>query len=571
MKKLMFKLAVATSVAFGAQAILAQEMGEEAPEETAAEEVAAEEEVEEDAAPVAEDAGTKVAVKAQDWDVEENKELNASELVQNTLSQNGYTQGFIPGSRAIIQIGIAQDTVKDAASSKTFMSLRQGLAREAALNARVAIARALRQKMSQGEVIIENDATEFDAYKEKHAEEFAELERQKAKVADLLKRVDAAEAATLDGRTLEDDWNNIVDGIIKRIDSSYSSENIVAEKKARYAEMKKAYEEAKKTLDALKKSYESDPIGKNISDVKACFDLDLYGITILAQAESYEKDGTYQIACAAVWSPKLQERALATLHGKKVALATPGESTLIDWIKSKEAAKDLIGMVGTRQVIDSEGRQYVVGIAAGDIPAQARARQRAQEKTELEAERTVLASLYEITSGTKEKHDELMMYNGDDNETTKETDALGRYAKALSGKTPERPISGLSTIYRTKMEHPFTGKQVFIAVATVDIGLVFEAESLLDSIGEAAAKDAVHTQYISGKEKGRKEVVEKIRKSNVAGERGRREAVSTITKGLKGQDAGTVVEDAATDTKTEKAKRRRTGVISGDKKINADF
>ena len=449
------------------------------------------------------------------------------------------------------------------------MKIREGLAREAILNARVQIVRAIRQKMSAGESIIESDSLEFDQYKEKHAEEYAELERQKEKVAALLKMVDEAEADTLAKRSLEDDWDAIVSGIIKRIDETYDPNKVSAEKKARYLEVKSAYEAAKQKLDALKKAYESDPIGKNIADVKACFDLPLYGLTVIYQAESYSENGQYQIACAAVWSPKLQERALMTLSGQKQEASAPGKMSLANWLKEKDESKAMAAMVGSRQYIDDKGVQYVLGFAALELPKNARNRQRSQEKADLEAERVVLSALFEQASGTKSKHDELLMYAGND-EAQRETDALGAYAKVLNGKTPERPVSGLMKVYGARFIHPFTGKEIYVSVASVDNQLAFASEGLLNDINAAAVRDTVHTQYVEGQEAARKQVLDHAKKSDAAFQKGAQDATAAAAELLTGQQPAAVVPTAP-NAQQAPAPRRRTGVISGDEAINADF
>ena len=581
------KLALAAVAVLGIGAVSAQEMGTDTPAKSPA---AAAQPQNQALAPAAvpaaiptvasvpgaksqNDPGPKIVAESQQWksQIQETKvdQETASEKVQRALQKNGMTQGFVPGSRAIIQIGVANDTIKDIGKSAAFMKIREGLAREAILNARVQIVRAIRQKMSAGESIIESDSLEFDQYKEKHAEEYAELERQKEKVAALLKMVDEAEADTLAKRSLEDDWDAIVSGIIKRIDETYDPNKVSAEKKARYLEVKSAYEAAKQKLDALKKAYESDPIGKNIADVKACFDLPLYGLTVIYQAESYSENGQYQIACAAVWSPKLQERALMTLSGQKQEASAPGKMSLANWLKEKDESKAMAAMVGSRQYIDDKGVQYVLGFAALELPKNARNRQRSQEKADLEAERVVLSALFEQASGTKSKHDELLMYAGND-EAQRETDALGAYAKVLNGKTPERPVSGLMKVYGARFIHPFTGKEIYVSVASVDNQLAFASEGLLNDINAAAVRDTVHTQYVEGQEAARKQVLDHAKKSDAAFQKGAQDATAAAAELLTGQQPAAVVPTAP-NAQQAPAPRRRTGVISGDEAINADF
>lgn len=584
-------VAVAASAAL---CTFAQDMGEDVEEQTQAPETEESSpepeepvapEIETKVTPADSDPGPAIVVEAQQWsaepvqDAEQKPEkLNASEKVQLQLEKNNKFEGFVPGSRAIIQIGTASDLVKDINKSETFMKLREGLAREAVLNARASIAKRLRQKMAAGEIIIESDSQEFDKYKAKHAEEYAELERQKIKVANLLKKVDAAEAATLEGRTIEDDWDAIVSGIIKKIDESYDPSKVAAEKKARYAEMKEAYEAAKKQLDALKAAYESDPIGKNISDVKACFDLDMYGVHVLYQAESYdEDDGVYEVACAAVWSPKLQQRAILSLNGKKNEKSKPGKLSLAEWLRGKAVENDkgvsaIASMVGPRQYTDDKGHQHILGFAACTMPKNPRNRQREKEKTNLEAEKIVLSSLYQETSGTQEKHDELLMYAGNE-DAQRETDALGTYAKKLIGKTPERPVSGIGKVFSKETVHPLTGKKIYVCVASVDSELAFEAESLLDEISGAAVQDAVRKQYTEGKEAARKDIVDRARNTQDAYRKGKKDAADSL-HAILSESAG-IGDNSVAPTPVKKqtsgAGPKPTVVSGDDDEISDDF
>ena len=258
-----------------------------------------------------------------------------------------------------------------------------------------------------------------------------------------------------------------------------------------------------------------------------------------------------------------------TLSGQKQEASAPGKMSLNEWLSEKDKSKAMAAMVGSRQYVDDKGVQYVLGFAARELPKNARNRQRSQEKADLEAERVVLSALFEQASGTKSKHDELLMYAGND-DAQRETDALGTYAKVLNGKTPERPVSGLMKVYGARFTHPFTGKEIYVSVASVDNQLAFASEALLNDINAASVRDTVHTQYVEGQEAARKQVLDHAKKSDSAFQKGAQDATAAAAELLTGQKPATLVSPNP-KAQQAPAQRRRTGVITGDEAIHADF
>jgi len=583
MKTLMFKLALATTVVVGAGAVVAQEMGtaEATPKtEVAAENVAA------ITPAVQADDGEKIAVDQQKEDpaqaVEQKRtrDPNAQKIVLEMLKP--LSPKYHKDRRAIIQIGYAMAPVKNPHESPNYIQVRDMLAKEAVLNAKVQIVKAIRQTMSAAEAITTMDNQDAKAFQKKHAEEYAELERQRNKTLSLLAQLDEAEAAKLKGRSFIDNWDDLMKAIIKRIDKDYDPNQAQADKVAKYEAVKAAYEEAKKTLKALDKAAKSEPIGKNVTDFETYFDMNIYGINVLCQAESYDHDGNYEVAVAVVWSPKLQERALKVLNFKKSVAGKKGEQTIEDWLADNEKVDEKTGfaplaaMVGPRNFTDNEGKQYVLGIAACEIPKNANRRQNAMEKTDLSAQQTVLFSLYEQVTGNQTKHDEMLKYDGEDNANAKENDTLGTYTKVINGIVSKRPVSGMMIVHRAELVHPISGKDIYVAVATIDGDLAEASEEFLDEMSAAAAADAINMNEAMGREAGRKAVVEEARKSKAAFERGKMQGAKSVGEKLnakrsKSSPTTTAIPMTGNTSAPAKERKSQTGVFSGDSKVNDDF
>lgn len=589
----LMELALAAAAVVGVGAVKAQEMGSApttAPVPATAS-VAASAESEQVKPVLPADDGQKIVVEAQAEkeqavasEAKEAEGPTATTIVQNLLAgldetgkpvagKKKYKQGFDPVRRAIIHIGTAMAPVANPASSANYIQVRQMLAQEAVLNAKVKIIRELRQYVSAAESIGGSDTQEADAFKKKHAEEYARLEAQRAKVLALVEELDAAEAARLKGRTLLDDWNSMVDAVVKKLDKDYDPSKAQAEKVARCAMVKEAVAEAKATLKALEEAAAKTPMAKNKSDFSTYFDMDLYGVTVLFQAESYDADGNYEVAVASVWSPKLQDRAIKMLNGIKLDAGNNGEMSLDDWLRANDG--NLAAMVGPRQYTDDKGIAHILGIAACEVPKNANRRQNAFEKTDLTAEQTVSFALYESTKGNKSKFDEMLKYDGDDN-SAKENDTLGGYAKTITGIIAKRPVSGLSVIYQTQKIHPISQKKIYIAVASIDGNLSEVAEGLLDEATAAKMEDIAHLKIKAGRQAVRdaaaKAAEQSSRPYDAGVELGARSLSDKVNKRAGNVAPGMIVVEptAVTPTTTGPAKAR-TGVFSGDTRANDDF
>ncbi len=588
------KIAVAAMAAIGVGAVVAQEMGYEAGEQPVApaaipeaeQNTAAAESVEtQSAAPapaaVAPDEGPKIATETQSEKPAEapegvaKVENRAYTVVQRMLraGKTKYKTGYDSKRRSIISIGFATAPVANPSESSNYIEVRQNLAAEAVLNAKVQIIRSLRQEISAMERIVGSDSATAENFKRKHAEEIARLQAQQRKVETLVAALDEAEAAKLRGRTVLDDWNSVVDAVVTRINSKYDPNSAQQDKIERCMALAEAVQEAKNTLKALEAAASKEPQGRNISEFNTYFDMDIYGVTVLYQAESYDSNGNYEVAVAAVWSPKLQERALRMLNGMPVDPGVKGACSFDDWLVSLDANDNLAAMVGPRQFTDNEGVCHLVGISACEVPKNANRMQNAFEKNQLTAEQTVSFALYESTKGSKSKKDEMLKYDGEDNFTAKENDTLGSYVKTINGIVARRPVSALSIVYSADKIHPISGKLIHIDVATIDGSLAAAAEGLLDDATAAKMEDVAATQYKTGRNDSRKAAVQAAEQSGAAYEAGVVDGVDTISDTLRSRNGvknpGVIV---IRENKTQgKGHRVPTGVISGDAEACDDF
>ncbi len=520
-------------------------------------------------------------------EAQKKEEPTARSIVQNLLAglnekgepvpgKKKYKQGYDPVRRSIIQIGSALAPVANPSKSSNYIETRQMLAQEAVLNAKVAIIRELKQHISASEGINGSDSKEAEAFKKAHAELYATLASQQEKVQALVAELDSAEADRLKNRTMLDNWNNLVDAIVKKLDATVDPDEEIQKKKAeRCAKLKEAVSEAKKTLKSLDDAAKEMPTWKNSSDFKTYFDMDLYGVTVLFQAESYDADGNYEVAVASVWSPKLQERAIRMLNGLKLETGKKGELSLDDWLRSKDG--NLAAMIGPRQYTDDKGIAHIIGIAACEVPKNANRRQIAFEDTDLTAEQIVSFALYESTKGNKTKRDEMYKYNGEDNVSAKENVTTKSYTKTINGIIAKREVSGLSVIYRKEYAiHPISHKKLYIAVASIDGNIAEVAKDLLDEATVAKMEDIAHQKIKAAREDVRKAAVNAAENSPAAYNAGVKLGEKSLSEKIN-KRAGLVpsgmivVEPARGKVEQASPKEARTGVFSGDTNANDDF
>jgi len=569
MNSTMMKFAFAATVSVGAGVAFAQDMGGTPAASSAS---VVKPVVPAPALETPQDKGPVLALEAQKDvpAVAAPAARNARAFVQEKISKK-YVIGYDADRGSIIQIGFAQAPVGDPAKSANFIEVRDMLAREAMLNARMQIAKLVRQKVSAMNKVSMLGTRENAEYSKKYAEQIAAAAQQQEKVKALLAQLESAEANRLEGVTVGDRWNALMDGIIARIDAKYDKGQVAAEKRKQYEAVKVAYETAKAQLDDLRQKAEAmcPPIGENESEMSAQASFKLLGTHVLLQSESY--DGmNYQVAVAVVWSPKLQERAVKTLGFAENEVGKPGDSSLGEWLKANE--KSLASMVGTRQFTDDKGRRYVLGISACLVSDDVNMQQQDMERADLFAQQAVMFGLFsegmsdQVAKGTMSK------YKGNNPNDTKAS-----YAKSLFESVPkDTPISGLGKCFDTQVKHPISNREIYVSVACVDSVLAARSTSILRSMYAAATEAAVTANYYRGEEQGLKDVYNAARKDPSAYEAGRQSGAAGLVDELKAREkvhGGVTAQPVAVPSAgADKAPAKsQKGIFTGDSGINDDF
>jgi len=186
----------------------------------------------------------------------------------------------------------------------------------------------------------------------------------------------------------------------------------------------------------------------------------LIGITPVYNAESINGN-QYEVLVGVVWSPKLNRLAVSltndTYNIPKVATG----QNINNWVG--ELNTNIIGMYGTRIMVDENGHYNVLAFAQ----AQPRRSSPSREQSALSTAKSIAANRARamITNFIKEK------ISLTENETSKEifqefddystgARSLRNFQQAIKGHKKTIKLSGIATLRQWSMKHPVTGQKV---------------------------------------------------------------------------------------------------------------
>lgn len=569
MKCSMIKFALAATVAIGASALMAQEMGAAAEQPQTVTE-----QIDPDKGPqiVQEAEAKQPEVKAtEEAQAESEKFVPAGEAVRTMLKkQLKLKEGYDRKKKAIIVIGEAAKKISDPAAEKAFMNIRATKALEAYVGAKAEIIRSINNDVKGIDRIACQYAAGEDDVMKVYAEKKAAFEAKKEQLAKALAVLDEKEADALAGVTLSDRFGAILDGIAKKLDSAYSKEQIEADKKAAYEEVKgqvAALQEEYKALEKDADSVPKYPSNEIKNDVVMTAKQPLLGAYVLLQAESWDKnEGVYEVAVAVVWSPKLEANALKLIQGDLTPSANKGQFSVDDWVEQQY----LPCMIGSRRITDNEGHAIYIGIGAEDISGSVMNRKAKKALADTDAIQAVARALFSDVDTYREASRNLKEYT-DDLATSKE-----RLTEVTTSKHDVN-LKGCSRLTSVECEHPITGRKTYISVYYIDPALNKEAIELMKKAYANAGLAVKATQYARGLHAGQQAALEGIRQSKAEFNRGMRDGKKGVEKEIEKAEAARrnikkpVSVGGAGSKRQNNAGQSNGGTFSGDSNVDTDF
>ena len=244
-----------------------------------------------------------------------------------------------------------------------FLAYRSIMYRRAILASKAKVIQAIGQKMSAKESMrVMLPAPAMGELNEAEAT----LKMMKADLENLSKSMGLQQGKVDAGPSIADKGNDLINAIIKSIDSGYDPEKHSQEQLEELRIIKEQYQETAKVIAELEektKIAKGKIVGSFKSSVQSLASMSLAGCTTLYTCEEYVKSTkSFKVGVITIWSVKLMEAARASLTGKKVQLQDNDRKTSIhDWAKS---SLDLTKDFGPRTYVDNKGRRFFVGIDA---------------------------------------------------------------------------------------------------------------------------------------------------------------------------------------------------------------
>ncbi len=284
----------------------------------------------------------------------------------------------------------------------------------------------------------------------------------------------------------------------------------------------------------------------------------LFGVTVLAQAESWDGKN-YSIAVAGVWSEVLHRAAKATLLGEKVTGAA-GKKTIDQWLEEK----DLSLLCGPRQMVDENGNRVFLGISAREIGVDAVTDEVNKSAAQASANASLVFSLFADVEQRLGHAAVAGMYKDGDKVAVEAGETVDR---RLSQSVDKRAIAGASEIFSTEIEHPLTGKQIYVSVWGLDAESAANARVMAEELIATRVATELANKNTLGRWQGYQDKVDEAKADTESYNKGRAEGRQAISSKLEKKNQVKSEVEAA-----KKAPAKATkGVVSGEGAVDNDF
>jgi hypothetical protein len=556
MKKLMITVACAVT----ASVLSAQEMGATVTETAAG--------AADQGAEIAAQADAQAAQLAAEAPSEEF--VSAEEVVNKNLAKMKLAPGYDRKRKAIIAIGTAEVLIKDPANDNTFMAVRAAKANEAYLNAKAEVIRSINTDFSAMDRVLTTAEFGEDDVQKAFAERRADFEAKREELAKKLAQLDKAEASAFRGVTMTDRFGAVIEGVAKKLDDKFNSAEIAAQKKAVRDQLKAECAELLaeyKVLEEEAKKIPAVPSTEVSSSVKMLSKMPLLGSSVLTQAESWDKtEKIYSVSIAVVWSPKLQENAVALVTGEAVPSSKKGQFTPQEWV----AKQDLTTMIGPRRFTDNEGNNIFVGIATADLTGKVKDRKAKKMLADTAARKAVAFSLAGDFEAYREASSNYKEYD-DDLRTSVEK------LRDVVGQKCDINLQGCLPLCHKEVKHPITGRKTYVTAYYIEPALAKDAMDLLKKSYAGAIRQTKATQYRRGQHAGMEKSLDNQRKSTMEFSKGVADGARGVSQEVQRQQneakqqKKSVSAGASGSKRQEPTGQSQGGSFSGDATIDTDF
>jgi len=518
---------------------------------------------------------------------------NARNAADDWIKKNNFKRGWDADKNRMVVRGSAESIIGPA-EMEDFIDIRNTLYVEAELQAKARIIETFLVEASAenimsipGNPIAKQLEKDQKALKDllKREEEFVAQAQKEA--ADILKSVDSARADELEGVTVGDRLNRLLEAAIRKIDESYTEGSIAEDKKQRVEDLKLRWQRAQEYAaqatskkDAIAdqlKAIQGDIKKETRSTIETHSEMPLFGAVTLSQFESYDDlRGRFILSIVMAWSPKLEQESRSILLTQGEARKPrPNRKTLDEWLDSR----DLSVMVGTRRYLPADGTINFMGISAVAYDPDGGMFFEAETEAELWAKQLAILSL----TG--------------DMESSKRAERLKRQVMGADGKPKDKVLKDFSVEMRNSVEgvqirglevtrvvetvHPASGKPIVVAVATVNSDIAAKAGDLLADTYATLKEFNEDQSFKAGQIEGMVSTAERSKNDPSARAAGFADGSSAVNQEFISRDAAATRNRANTGQSQAVSNRApapaarptetQSGTWGGDDDIDDDF
>lgn len=412
------------------------------------------------------DAGPEAVYQAQVTPGVEYEDFKtAFDQIDEYAQSNNFDTTWDDEKKRMFIIQYAAFNTNDPSTDQAFLIKREMAAKQAVLRAKSDIIRSILSDMSAIDQIDVPDTPPYEKLNAKYAALQERIRDQQTRLVALLERVDAAEAKALDGVTLGDRLNSLLEAVIKRIDSEFDAGNIEAAHRERFEATKLQYAEAMVEFESMREQAEAikgSTTASFSSGATVHAAMPLIGSTVIQQAESWDEESKqYEVAVLLCWSAELEKAARATLSGDiTVADGRTGQKNINEWL----AGQDLGAMVGPRQFLDDQGQRYFIGVTARPVVRNTNIDMRNRTAADMFASQMAVFSLFADVDSYTNAQQMAMIGSSDDPDSMANTDVEESIAERLTQSFQNLTVQGLMPILRKRVRHAITGQNMHVSV-----------------------------------------------------------------------------------------------------------
>jgi len=417
----------------------------------------------------------------------EDNYVSAENQIQNYMETKGWSEGWDTKKKRMFVVFSARFDNESPSYDNSFITKRSQFALIAAMGAKAKIAEYMRTDMSAVDQI---NAPGTDVHAElnvKYAKAVKKIEYQQNKLIKLLAEVDAAEADKLRGVSWGELYKRYYEGLIKKLDETYSAGDIEAKQLETYEKAKRKYDEAAvamQEIEAQAKTVQGTISLEATSMVETFAKAPIMGASILLQAESWNaEDDKYEVALLMVWSQKLEKAANAIITGETYPLKPKKGLSVQDWLKKQELAT----LVGPRQYVDKDGERWFLGAYAMPVEGSSSLERKNRGIADIFAKKETAMALYADIETKKTAEIAMQTRSAEDFKGKDNTEVATSFAEQTRQSIENRPVSGLSKLLSKKIVHPISQQKIYLVVYGISGSSASEALKMERSAYQSAA------------------------------------------------------------------------------------